>query len=30
MNKNVRAMMNMGVDDYLVNWGVELMGKQCN
>ena len=25
-NKKVKAMMNMGVDDYLVNRGVELIG----
>ena len=29
-NKIVKALMNTGVDDYLVNRGVKLLGERCN
>ena len=29
-NKNVKAVMDTGVDDYLVNRGVALNGERCN
>ena len=29
-NKKVKAVMDTGVDNYLVNRGVELIGERCN
>ena len=29
-NKNVKSLMNTGVDDYFVNKGVELIGERFN
>ena len=29
-NKKVKAVMNTGLDDYLVNKGVELIGERFN
>ena len=29
-NKKVRAVMNISVDDYLVNRGIELIGERFN